>query len=438
MRYSRTDEISPEMDGTEVTLGGWLQESRNLGGIVFGIIRDRYGTAQIIVRKKESPELAQVLADAPRESVLTIQGKVQKSSKTPRGYEILPTDIIVESKSQTPLPLGVVDKVGADLDTRLDHRYLDLRKNEVERIFEVKSEVLQATRAYLRSLKFIEVQTPKVVAAGAEGGATLFKLDYFGKTAYLAQSPQLYKQNLMGAGFDRVFEIAPAFRAEASDTVRHLSEFTSLDIEMSFIESSEEVMDVAQGIAYSSIKHLMENCQPLLKRCEIELKLPKMPFRRIPYDKAVDLAIREGAKVRRGDDLGTEGEKALGAAVKREWDEELYFITEFPTELKRGTFYAMRKDEKPEVTTYFDLDMRGQEIVSGGQREHRMEKLVAQMEENSLNPEAFGFYLEAFKFGMPPHGGFGFGIERFVQKLLNLPNIREAILYPRDRLRLTP
>lgn len=438
MRYSRTGEITPEMDGKEVVLGGWLQESRNLGGIVFGIIRDRYGTVQVTVKKKESPELAKTLTDASRESVLTIRGIVTRSTKTPRGFEIIPSTITVNSDAATPLPLGVVDKVGADLDTRLDNRFIDLRKPEVERIFEIKSEVLTATRAFLKTHNFIEVQTPKIVAAGPEGGSTLFKVDYFGRAAYLAQSPQLYKQNLMGAGFDRVFEIAPAFRAEASDTVRHLAEFTSLDIEMSFIESSEDVMDIAEGIAYHSIKHLAENCETLLKRCNIKIEIPKLPFRRIPYPEAVELAYVEGAKVRSGDDLGTEGEKALGTAVKKSWNEELYFITEFPTELKRSTFYAMRRDDRPEVTTYFDLDFRGQEIVSGGQREHRLPKLIAQMEENNLSPEAFGFYLEAFKYGMPPHGGFGFGIERFVQKLLDLPNIRESILYPRDRLRLTP
>jgi len=438
MKFSRTNEITPEMDGKEVLIGGWLQESRNLGGIVFGIIRDRYGTAQVTVRKKDTPELAKVLTDASRESVLAVKGLVAKSTKTPRGFEIMPSSIVVESLALTPLPLGVVDKVGADLDTRLDNRFIDLRKPEIERIFEVKSEFMNATRAYLRYLGFIEVQTPKIAATGAEGGSTLFKVDYFGKTAYLAQSPQLYKQNLMGAGFDRIFEIAPAFRAEASDTVRHLSEFTSLDVEMSFIESSEDIMEIAEGIAYNSMKHLAEECKPLIERCGMEIVLPKLPFRRIPYPQAVELALSEGAKVRMGDDLGTEGEKALGAAVKKSWNEDLYFITEFPTELKRSTFYAMRKDDKPEVTTYFDLDFRGQEIVSGGQREHRINKLISQMEENNLNPEAFGFYLEAFKYGMPPHGGFGFGVERFVQKLLDLPNIREAILYPRDRLRLSP
>jgi len=426
------------MEGEEILIGGWLQDSRNLGGIVFGILRDRYGTVQVTVRKKESQELAERLADVSRESVLTVRGKIQKSDKTPRGFEVIPSEIIVESKADSPLPLGVVDRVGAELDTRLNKRFLDLRKPDVAKIFELKAEVIHAAREYLRSERFIEVQTPKIVAAGAEGGSTLFKLDFFERQAYLAQSPQLYKQNLMAAGFDRVYEIAPAFRAEASDTVRHLSEFTSLDIEMSYISSSEEVMDISQGIAYSSIKHLVERCQPMLEGLDIKLEIPKMPFRRISYANSLELIASEGVNIRPGEDLGTEGEKVLGSAVKNMYDEEFYFITDFPTELKRGTFYAMRRDDKPELTTYFDMDYRGQEIVSGGQREHRLDKLHAQMAENKLDPESFGFYIEAFKFGMPPHGGFGFGVERFVQKLLDLPNIREAILYPRDRLRLAP
>jgi len=438
MKFSRTNEISPDMDGKEVRIGGWLQDSRNLGGIVFGILRDRYGTVQITIRKKDKPELAEVIAETPRESVLSVTGKIARSDKTPRGLEILPSEIKVESVAQSPLPLGVVDRVSAELDTRLNNRYIDLRKSETARIFEIKSEVLFAIRSYLRSTGFIEVQTPKIGAAGAEGGATLFKVDYFGREAYLAQSPQLYKQNLMAAGFDRVFEIGPAFRAEASDTVRHLAEFTSLDIEMSFIESSEDVMDVAQGITFEAMRHLKERCKPLVESYGLDIELPKLPFRRIPYPEAVELARSEGAKIRRGEDFGTEGEKALGSAVRKSYDEEFYFITEFPTELKRSTFYAMRKDDNPDITTYFDLDFRGQEIASGGQREHRLPKLIAQMEENNLNPAKFGFYIEAFKYGMPPHGGFGYGVERFIQKLLDLPNIREAILYPRDRLRLTP
>lgn len=438
MRFSRTNEISPDMDGKEVRIGGWLQDSRNLGGIVFGILRDKYGTVQITARKRDNPELAKLIAETPRESVISVVGKISKSDKTPRGLEIIPISISIESRAESPLPLGVIDKVGAELDTRLNNRYIDLRRDKISRIFEIKSEVLYAIRSYLRSCGFIEVQTPKIGAAGAEGGATLFRVDYFGREAYLAQSPQLYKQNLMAAGFDKVYEIGPAFRAEASDTVRHLAEFTSLDIEMSFIESSEDVMEVAQGITFEAMKHLKGHCEPLLREIGVSIELPKLPFRRISYLEAVEMANSEGAEIRKGDDLGTEGEKSLGAAVWKNYREELYFITEFPTELKRSTFYAMRRDDDPEITTYFDLDFRGQEIVSGGQREHRLPKLIAQMRENNLDPARFGFYLEAFKYGMPPHGGFGYGVERFVQKLLNLPNIREAILYPRDRVRLMP
>lgn len=426
------------MDGSEVVVGGWLQETRNLGGILFGIVRDRYGTVQVTIRKRDNPELAELLGDISRESVITVHGKVSMSDKTPRGFEIVPEKIIVESRANAPLPLGIVDKVSADLDTRLNNRYLDLRKKEVELIFEIRSEMLYATRQYLRGEGFIEVNTPKIVSAGAEGGATLFGLDYFGMKAYLAQSPQLYKQNLMAAGFDRIFEIAPAFRAEASDTVRHISEFTSLDVELSFIESSEDVMAIAEGITYHSLKHIHDNCSSLLKSFDVQVSVPERPFRRIPYDDAVDLANSAGANIKLGDDLGTEGEKALGEAVRTKWDEELYFIVDFPTELKRGTFYAMRRDDKPHLTTYFDLDFRGQEIVSGGQREHRLDVLISQMKENALDPDAFGFYLDAFRYGMPPHGGFGYGVERFIQKLLDLQNIREAVLYPRDRLRLTP
>jgi len=438
MRHMRTDEVRPDQEGDEIRIDGWLQESRNLGGIAFGIIRDRFGTAQVTVKKKENPEMADVLAGISRESVVSVIGKVKRSDKTPRGFEIVPSEIRVESMAETPLPMGVVDKVGAELDTRLNNRFIDLRKRRVARIFEFKAEVLHSTRQYLRSEGFIEVNTPKIVAAGAEGGSTLFKVDYFGRNAYLAQSPQLYKQNLMAAGLERVFEIAPAFRAEASDTVRHLAEFMSIDVEMSFINSSEEVMDIAEGIAFSAVDHLAKNCKAIVDEAGIALRLPKRPFRKIPYSEALEMAASEGVKLEFGEDLGTEGEKALGKAVVNQYGEEFYFITDFPTELKKGTFYAMRRDDRPDLTTYFDLDYRGQEIVSGGRREHRIEKLVAQMKENNLDPTAFGFYIDAFKYGMPPHGGFGFGLERFLQKILDLPNIREVILYPRDRLRLSP
>ncbi|MCU0852055.1 MAG: aspartate--tRNA(Asn) ligase [Thermoplasmata archaeon] len=434
--YSK--EIGPSQFGTQVTVGGWVQDLRNLGGISFLQLRDRDGVVQITTLKKRSKELFELVASIPRESVILVTGTVKESKEARAGFEILPETIDVLSRAETPLPLGVVDKVGADLDTRLNNRFLDLRKEEVRAIFRIESCVLEGIRKYLASEGFVEVNTPKIVAAGAEGGSTLFPIKYFERSAYLAQSPQLYKQNLMATGLDRIYEIAHAYRAEASDTIRHIAEFVSLDVEMAFIKSSEDVMAVAEGIVVNSLRHVRESAKDDLARLGLTVEDPQTPFPRVRYKDAVEMLKAEGMKIEHGEDLGTEGEKALGDIMNREKNCELYFISEFPTSLKRGTFYAKRMDEDPETTGYFDLDYRGQEIVSGGQREHRYDVLVEQMRENNFNLESFDFYLKGFRYGMPPHGGFGFGVERYVQKMLNLPNIREAVLFPRDRARLVP
>jgi nondiscriminating aspartyl-tRNA synthetase len=434
--YSK--EIDSSLYGKQVTIGGWVQDLRNLGGISFLQLRDRYGIIQITTLKKRNKELFDLAASIPRESVVLVTGTVKESKEARAGYEILPDSIQILSKAEAPLPLGVIDKVGADLDTRLNNRFMDLRKDDVRAIFQVRAKTVEGIRRYLVSEGFVEVSTPKIVAAGAEGGSTLFPIKYFDRNAYLAQSPQLYKQNLMATGLDRIFEIAPAYRAEASDTIRHIAEFISLDVELAFINSSEDVMAVVEGIVANSLEHVREHAKAELERLGVKIEKPATPFPRVRYKDAVEMVKGEGLKIEHGDDLGTEGEKALGEVMMREKKCDLYFITEFPTSLKRGTFYAKRFDDDPETTGYFDLDYKGQEIVSGGQREHRYEVLTEQMRENNLNLESFDFYLKAFRFGMPPHGGFGFGIERYVQKMLDLPNIREAVLYPRDRARLIP
>ena len=421
-----------------MTVGGWVQDLRNLGGISFLQLRDRDGVIQVTTLKKRSKDLFELVASISRESVVLVTGTVKESREARAGFEVLPDKIVLLNKAEAPLPLGVIDKVGADLDTRLNNRFLDLRKEEVRAIFQIEAKAIEGIRRFLISEGFVEVSTPKIVAAGAEGGSTLFPIKYFDSNAYLAQSPQLYKQNLMATGLDRVFEIAHAYRAEASDTIRHIAEFISLDVEMAFIQSSEDVMAVAEGIVVNSLEHVREHAIAELQKLGVKIERPTVPFPRVKYKEAIEIVRAAGLKIEHGEDLGTEGEKALGEAMKREKNCELYFITEFPTSLKRGTFYAKRFDEDPDTTGYFDLDYRGQEIVSGGQREHRYDVLVEQMRENNLSLESFDFYLKAFRFGMPPHGGFGFGVERYVQKMLDLPNIREAVLYPRDRSRLVP
>lgn len=434
--YSK--DITSALFGQKVTVGGWVQDLRNLGGISFLQLRDRDGVIQVTTLKKRSKDLFELVASLPRESVLLVTGTVKESKEARAGFEVLPDTIILLNKAETPLPLGVIDKVGADLDTRLNNRFLDLRKENIRAIFQIEAKAIEGIRGFLVSEGFVEVSTPKIVAAGAEGGSTLFPIKYFDSSAYLAQSPQLYKQNLMATGLDRIYEIAHAYRAEASDTIRHIAEFISLDVEMAFIESSEDVMAVAEGIVVSSLEYVRDRAKDELQKMRVKIEQPMTPFPRVKYKEAVEIVKAAGLRIEHGDDLGTEGEKALGEAMKREKNCELYFITEFPTSLKRGTFYAKRSDEDPETTGYFDLDYKGQEIVSGGQREHRYNVLVEQMRENNLNLESFDFYLKAFRFGMPPHGGFGFGVERYVQKMLDLPNIREAVLYPRDRSRLVP
>lgn len=421
--------------GKAATLAGWLEDVRNLGGIAFLILRQRDGTFQATVKKKGQEALFDAVSKLVRESVVAVQGTIQPNGQVRNGWELLASSVTVLSPSAAPLPLPVADKVGAEMDTRFDNRFLDLRKPDRRAIFRIRSLVLAGLRGYLAGQGFVEVHTPKLAGAGAEGGATLFETSYFGRRAYLSQSPQLYKQILMSTGLDRVMEFAPAFRAEPSDTVRHVTEFTSFDGEMSWIESQEDVFRALEGAVAHAIERVRSDAPKELALLQADPKPPRLPLRRLPYEEALEVLRNHGKRVRDGDDIDTEGEKAVGAAMAQE-GHELYFITEYPAAIK--PFYIMAKPDDPETSFSFDLEYKGDEMASGGQREHRYDALVANMTAKGLDPASFEFYLKAFRFGMPPHGGWGFGIDRFVQKLLDLPNIREAILFPRDRVRLVP
>ncbi|MCI4331606.1 MAG: aspartate--tRNA(Asn) ligase [Thermoplasmata archaeon] len=416
-------------------MAGHLEDYRALGGVAFALVRDVSGTTQVTLKKGVTdPALFDLVGGVSRESLIEVEGTVHRSERANRGVELLPTSITVGTRADVPLPLGVVDKVGADLDTRLNHRVLDLRKPAVRQVFELRAALLEGFRASFTRRGFLEVETPKLLKQGAEGGATLFGVDYFETRAFLAQSPQLYKQMLMGAGFERVFEIAPAFRAEPSDTVRHITEFTSLDGEMAYIEGADELRATLEGVLVEVVQaardRLTASGNPLAAR----LPEPKTPFPRIPFDRCEEWLGRAGAQL----DLGTEDEKKIGEFAEKEFQAPFYFITDFPTQVKALTFYAARKDDDPTRTGYFDLDFRGLELASGGPREHRIDRLTANIRSAGLDPAAFSGYLEAFRYGMPPHGGWGFGIDRFVQAMAGLGNVREARLFPRDRYRLEP
>ncbi len=424
-----------ERAGESVRIAGHLEEYRALGGVAFALVRDGSGTTQVTLKKGTTePAMFTVLEGLARESVVEVEGTVLRSEKSRRGVELVPSRLEVLSAAEVPLPLGVVDKVPAELNTRLDHRVLDLRKPAVRAVFELRAELLAQLRAAFVRRGFLEVETPKLLRQGAEGGATLFSVDYFGTPAFLAQSPQLYKQMLIGAGLERVFEIAPAFRAEPSDTVRHITEFTSLDAEVGYVTDPDEIRGLLEGIVADAVdasrEALTASGSPLAGGLP---KLPR-PFPRIPFATAEGWLGRPGA----GRDLSTEEEKAVGERAVREYGSPFYFLTDYPTAVKAQTFYAWRRDDDPATTGYFDLDYRGLEIASGGRREHRLEPLLANLRAAGLDPARFGSYLEAFRFGMPPHGGWGLGLDRLVQALAGLPNIRESRLFPRDRYRLEP
>jgi len=427
--------IGPKDHGSEATLAGWVEDVRNLGGIAFLIVRQRGGTFQVTVKKKADEDLFNRSSKIVRESVVAVRGTVQPNPQVRNGWELVASTIDVLSPAAAPLPLPVADKVGADMDTRFDNRTLDLRKPERRAIFHIRSLVTSALRAYLERQDFVEVHTPKLAGAGAEGGATLFQTDYFGRRAYLSQSPQLYKQMLMSTGLDRVYEIAPAFRAEPSDTVRHVTEFTSFDGEVAWIQRQEDFLPFLEGAVDHAIDRVRSEAKADLELLHISVNRPTLPFKKVPYTEALEILRGRGKRVRDGEDIDTEAEKMLGQALAEE-GHPIYFLTGYPTAIK--PFYVMTDAEDPDYTFSFDLEFKGDEMASGGQREHRYDVLVQRMKERGLNVDNFEFYLKAFRYGMPPHGGWGFGLDRFVQKLLDLPNIREAILFPRDRTRLIP
>ncbi|MEW5936211.1 MAG: aspartate--tRNA(Asn) ligase [Candidatus Thermoplasmatota archaeon] len=435
----RSIELSPEMDGREVVIAGWVQDVRNLGGISFIQLRDRGGVVQVTAPRKKVPiEIFKALSALPRESVIAIKGVLRANKEARAGFEVIPSAMDVLSIADAPLPMGVIDKVGVDLDTRLNNRFMDLRREHVAAIFRIRDCLLSSCREFLSEEGFVEIHTPKIVGAGAEGGATLFPISYFGREAYLAQSPQLYKQSLMASGFERVYEIAPAYRAEKSDTVRHLAEFLSLDMEMAFIKGPEDIMKMTERLTDHAMRGVEGRCARELALLNVTLPEQRPPFPRLSYDECISMLRAAGRDVPPGVEIDTENEKLLAELLRTEYGARHFFITDFPTELKHGTFYAMRRDEDPRLTCYFDLEFDGEELVSGGQREHRYDVLVRQIQEAGLDPSAFEFYLNAFRYGMPPHGGIGMGIERFLHVLLRLPNIRECVLFPRDRTRLVP
>jgi len=422
--------IGPDLHGKEAVVAGWVQDIRNLGGIAFVQLRDREGTVQLTALKKADRELFKTLTTLNRESVVAVKGLVQPNKEAPGGLEVLPRALDVLNQAEAPLPMGVIDKVGVELDTRLNARFMDLRRPETAAVFRIRSSVLKGVRAQFESEGFIEVHTPKIVATATEGGTALFPVQYFERKAFLNQSPQLFKQMLMATGLDRVYEMGPAFRAELHDTVRHLNEFTSIDIEMAFTDE-EGVMGVLERCLQSAVRRVLEERQKELEALKVQLEVPPLPFQRLTYTRCVEIAGSKGIKVEWGADLEMDACKAVAEETKG-----FYFITRWPSAIK--PFYAHPYEDSPQESRSFDLMFGEKEITSGAQRVHEHGLLVSRLKEQGLDPQGFDFYLQAFRYGMPPHAGWGLGAERTVMILTQRENVRECVLFPRDRKRLSP
>jgi len=427
MLYTRKcGEINEEDFGSEQTLSGWLQDTRNLGGIAFLQLRDITGVIQLtLLKKKLGEENFKKWSNINRESVVLVRGIVKENKEAPGGVEMLPDNIELINKAETPLPLGVIDKIDSEIETRLNARYLDLRKPEIAANFQIRAAISGAVHKHLRREKFLEVQTPKIIASATEGGTSLFEMKYFDRTAYLAQSPQLYKQMLMSGGLERVYEVGPAFRAEEHNTPRHLNEFISIDIEMSFADD-DVVMGVMERLVATAARAVSKETEAL-KTLHIESIEIELPLSRITYDEAVEMAQ---GKVEWGEDLSMEATRAIAEQMNG-----FYFITKWPLSLK--PFY-IQPDEDPKYSKGFDFMYNEIEMTSGGQRVHDVNMLRERLKEQGLDPDGFNHYLDPFRYGMPPHAGWGLGLDRLAMIFAGAKNVRECVLFPRDRTRMTP
>lgn len=429
-RSNYSVDVKPEMDGQEVTVFGSVQEIRDLGALRFVVLQDLKGTIQVtIVRKKASNEVQSKADLLQKRFSVGVKGLVKKTEMTPRGIEVIPKEIRIFNVAASQLPIDITGRTPATLEVRLDARALDLCMKENVAVFKIQHAAVEAIREFLFNKGFLEVHTPRIIASATEGGAALFSIDYFERKAYLAQSPQLYKEQLV-MSLERVFEIGPFFRAEESHTRRHLSEFVSIDIEQAFA-NAEDVMQLLEQLMHYTCKSLSEKCQEELAILKHRIRVPETPFKRLTYDDALQDLKGEGFEIPWGEDIPTQACRILGKIHPY-----FYFITEWPTHTK--AFYIKPRENNPDLCEGFDLMWRWLELVSGGTRIASKELLTKRLKEKQLNPESFKYHLEAFDYGMPPHAGWAIGLERLTMMLTGKKNIREVTLYPRDRLRLTP
>jgi nondiscriminating aspartyl-tRNA synthetase len=426
--------------GKKVTIQGWLQTLRDQKKMQFMVMRDPSGSCQVVFEKASNPALAELISTLTVEACLTLTGTaVDNPVVKLGGLEVQLDSLEINNTAASPIPLDPFAEVIPAIDFRMDWRYLDMRRPEVALIFKVQTTLEMAMREYWIKNGYVEIHSPKLLGAPSESGAELFSLDYFERKAYLAQSPQFYKQMAMAAGFEKVFEIGPVFRADPSFTSRHMTEFTSIDMEFSWIESHEDVMQAEEKMlqyAYQRVKD--QHGDEIKERLGIDLQVPAVPFPRLTMAKTLEILKGEGYKVppEKKGDIDPGGERVIGQYVKEHFNSDFVYITDWPIAVR--PFYHMRYEDNPGLTKSFDLIASGLEITTGAQREHRYDVLAKQATEKGLSHEPIQFYLDFFKYGCPSHGGLGLGLSRLLMVMLGLNNVREAVFLFRGPNRLNP
>ncbi|MGA2666449.1 MAG: aspartate--tRNA(Asn) ligase [Nitrososphaerales archaeon] len=423
--------------GQPVRVSGWVHDVRLLGGINFVLLRNSEGIVQLTTPKKAVPkEVLDAVSALHPEDVILCAGTVKESKIARNGFEIIPESITVLSPSAAPLPLDPRGVTDANLDTRLQWRTLDLRRPENTALFRVEAALIQGMESYLRERGFIQVFTPSILGGISEGGSEVFKIDFYGRPAFLRQDPQLHRQLAIAGGLGRVYDLGPNWRAELSHTPRHISEHRTIAPEMSFLTDERDTMRVEEGMVVSGIRTAIASCGPELELLKVPLEEPKTPFPELSFPGIYSTLEALGHPLPEDQDLDRDAEKLLSDYVKRELGSDFFFVNRFPSKIK--PFYVMRVDDEPRYARSVDMLYKGLELSSGGQREHRYDRIVSQIREKGMDAEGLKWFTEPFRYGVPPHGGFSLGIERLTAQLLNVGSIKEAALFPRDPDRLQP
>jgi nondiscriminating aspartyl-tRNA synthetase len=426
--YSKS--IDTTLNGTEVTIIGWISSIREHSNIKFITVNDRFGSIQVTLKEGEYPSsLESQILKIRDHTAIAIKGKIRTEPKAPNGTELIPNSFRILSAANKNSPIVIQSRKGVGVDTRLDLRAIDLRRPYLQSIFNIRYTVLNSCREFLRQEGFIEVNTPKIIATATEGGATLFPIFYYDREAFLTQSPQLYKEQLTMA-FENVFEIGPIFRAEPSRTNRHLSEATSIDVEKAYVDYND-VSEILERMILFLWNEIKDKNKSHLEYLKIQLPDITFPFKRFTYSDLIAKLQKSGQSIEWGDDISQQKLSKLK-------DDDLklfYFITDWPTSIK--PFYVRPKPTGTECES-FDLMYGDLELSSGSTRIHDKDELIERMKKQGLNINAFDFHLKVFDYGMPPHAGFGLGLERLMMSMCGVDNIRDAVLFPRDIDRLSP